>query len=87
MINRVVLTMQDDTASSESQSTSQCRRTNFREELLQRDADDIFAVTPSIVEADVACAKAAHIIPHARGDEVPQLLLYHFSQFNHPSSG
>jgi len=59
---------------SESQISSQTPGASFRAELMRRDADDIFAKEPGN-EYDLRRVQAAHIIPHAKGNEVRPFLV------------
>jgi len=59
----------DKSSEYESQTSSQCLNSRFREELMRRDGDDIFKLVPS-EEDDFLNSEGIHIIPHAREGEV-----------------
>ena len=70
---------------SESQTSFQNPSASFKEELMRRDADDIFARVPGN-EYDLRQIEAVHIVRHAKGSEVhPFFFLFktHLLAHNH----
>jgi len=59
----------DKSSEYESQTSSQCRNSRFREELMRRDGDDIFRMVSS-EDDDLLNSEEIYIIPHAREGEV-----------------
>lgn len=74
MVNRQVFARGASTSSREAQSRLSSGSVEFMEQLFERDVDDIFALAPSL-DLDWSLCQGAHIIPHAKGDEVQPFLI------------
>ena len=68
MVNREVFS-RASTYPNLSKTSFQKPSASFKEELMRRDADDIFARVPG-TEYDLRQNEAVHIVPHAKGSEV-----------------
>lgn len=71
MVNRQVFARGSASPSRESETSFS---KDIRDELMERDVDDIFALVPSLA-GDLGVLEDAYIIPHAKGDEVSRCFL------------